>query len=71
MGMPSVPASNALIYCTYMLFLVMGCSLAWRYRHQTKSEFISTNRTQSAIPLALNFISSGQCFAIRVRTVAT
>ncbi|KAF8470126.1 hypothetical protein BDZ91DRAFT_694034 [Kalaharituber pfeilii] len=65
MGQPSEPASNALIFCTYALFLVMGCYLAWRFRHQSKQEFLSTNRTQSAIPLALNFVSSGGCCAKR------
>ncbi|EFR02539.1 hypothetical protein MGYG_09089 [Nannizzia gypsea CBS 118893] len=58
MGQPSFQASNALIYLTYGAFLVAGLYIAWRLRNQTKGEFLSSNGTQKAIPLALNFIAS-------------
>ncbi|KAL1861504.1 hypothetical protein VTK73DRAFT_7063 [Phialemonium thermophilum] len=58
MGQPSFQASNAVIYVTYAAFLILGTGLAWRLRHQSKGEFLAGNRTQSAIPLALNFIAS-------------
>ncbi|KAF8849709.1 hypothetical protein BDZ45DRAFT_752507 [Acephala macrosclerotiorum] len=60
MGQPSTTASNAIIYLTYGAFLVFGCYVAWRLRHQSKGEWLSGNRTQTAFPLALNFIASGQ-----------
>ncbi|KAF2176164.1 hypothetical protein K469DRAFT_678988 [Zopfia rhizophila CBS 207.26] len=58
MGLPSTQASNAIIYLTYGAFLVTGCYIAWRLRHQTKTEWLSSNGTQKGIPLALNFIAS-------------
>ncbi|KAF4635123.1 hypothetical protein G7Y89_g2974 [Cudoniella acicularis] len=58
MGQPSTQASNAIIYLSYGAFLVVGCYIAWRLRHQTKGEYLSGNRTQTAFPLALNFIAS-------------
>ncbi|KAK4611880.1 hypothetical protein CLAFUW4_13429 [Fulvia fulva] len=61
MGQPSQPASNALLYCTYAAFLVFGLAIAYRLRGQSKTEWLSANRTQKAIPLALNFIASGEC----------
>ncbi|KAK6330890.1 hypothetical protein TWF718_003088 [Orbilia javanica] len=60
MGQPSTQASNAIIYLTYGLFLVMGLGFAWKFRNQSKEQFLSSNRTQRAIPLALNFIASGE-----------
>ncbi|KAF9698755.1 hypothetical protein EKO04_002723 [Ascochyta lentis] len=54
MGIPSQPASNAIIYLTLGAFLVLGCFVAWRLRHQSKTEWLSSNR----VPLALNFIAS-------------
>ncbi|KAJ6264122.1 hypothetical protein Dda_0264 [Drechslerella dactyloides] len=56
---PSKQASNAIIYLTYAAFLAMGLGFAWKYRKQSKAQFLSSNRTQRAIPLALNFIASG------------
>ncbi|WYZ45597.1 hypothetical protein EsH8_VIII_000913 [Colletotrichum jinshuiense] len=58
MGQPSAAASNAIIYVTYALFLVTGTAIAWKFRNQSKGEFLSGNRTQTAFPLALNFIAS-------------
>ncbi|KAF1982857.1 hypothetical protein K402DRAFT_339522 [Aulographum hederae CBS 113979] len=58
MGVPSTQASNAIIYLTYGAFLVTGLYIAWRLRTQSKGDFLSSNRTQKAIPLALNFIAS-------------
>ncbi|OTB07314.1 hypothetical protein M426DRAFT_71733 [Hypoxylon sp. CI-4A] len=58
MGQPSFQASNAIIYVTYGAFLLLGTGLAWKMRNQSKAEFLSGNRTQSAFPLALNFIAA-------------
>ncbi|KFH47074.1 hypothetical protein ACRE_020940 [Hapsidospora chrysogenum ATCC 11550] len=60
MGQPSFEASNAIIYLTYGAFLVMGIGIAWRLKDQSKIDFLSSNRTQTALPLALNFIASGE-----------
>ncbi|KAF5138399.1 hypothetical protein E5D57_002185 [Metarhizium anisopliae] len=60
MGQPSFPASNAIIYLTYGAFLVLGTGIAWTMRNQSKQDFLSSNGTQSAFPLALNFIASGE-----------
>ncbi|KAL1959609.1 hypothetical protein VTO42DRAFT_1644 [Malbranchea cinnamomea] len=59
MGQPSSEASNALIYVTYGIFLIIGVYIAYRLRNQTKVEFLSSNGTQKALPVALNFIASG------------
>ncbi|OCL11891.1 hypothetical protein AOQ84DRAFT_335184 [Glonium stellatum] len=61
MGVPSTQASNAIIYLTYGVFLATGVFIAWRLRNQSKNEYLSSNRTQKGIPLALNFIASGEC----------
>ncbi|KAG6033794.1 hypothetical protein E4U41_006801 [Claviceps citrina] len=58
MGQPSSEASNAVIYLTYGVFLALGTAIAWRMRKQSTSDFLSSNGTQSAFPLALNFIAS-------------
>ncbi|KKY28970.1 putative urea transporter [Diplodia seriata] len=64
MGVPSFQASNAIIYLTYGAFLLCGVFVAWKLRHQSKSDYLSSNRTQKGqnnrpmIPLALNFIAS-------------
>ncbi|CAN6655776.1 hypothetical protein TRVA0_028S01178 [Trichomonascus vanleenenianus] len=55
MGYPSSQASNAVIYLTYGAFLVMGCAVAWIKR---KNNFLNSNKTQKAIPLAFNFVAS-------------
>jgi len=60
MGQPSFEASNAIIYLTYGAFLVMGITIAWRLKDKSKVNFLSANRTQTAFPLALNFIASGE-----------
>ncbi|CAJ0548273.1 Ff.00g050270.m01.CDS01 [Fusarium sp. VM40] len=58
MGFPSYSASNAIIYVTYGAFLIMGTGVAWKMRNQSKADFLSGNGTQTALPLALNFIAS-------------
>ncbi|EJT81009.1 urea transporter [Gaeumannomyces tritici R3-111a-1] len=58
MGQPSSEASHAIVYATYGAFLVLGTGIAWRMRNQSKSDFLNGNRTQTALPLALNFIAS-------------
>lgn len=60
MGQPSFQASNAIVYLTYGAFLILGTALAWRFRKDSKGEFLSGNRTRTALPIALNFIASGQ-----------
>ncbi|WFD46960.1 hypothetical protein GLX27_001604 [Malassezia furfur] len=51
--------ANALIYATLCGFLLIGL---WAgYHTKNKREFISGVRTQSALPLALNWISSSAC----------
>ncbi|RYP77795.1 hypothetical protein DL771_000892 [Monosporascus sp. 5C6A] len=60
MGSPSFQASNAIIYLTYGAFLLLGTGLAWKMRHQSKANFLAGNRSQSAFPIALNFIASDQ-----------
>ncbi|KAI4259501.1 MAG: hypothetical protein LQ352_000688 [Teloschistes flavicans] len=58
MGQPSYQASNAIIYLTYGAFLITGVWIGWLWRGQSKSDFLASNRTQKALPLALNFIAS-------------
>ncbi|KAI0848218.1 hypothetical protein F5Y00DRAFT_262854 [Daldinia vernicosa] len=58
MGQPSFEASNAVIYVTYGAFLLLGTGLAWKMRNQSKADFLAGNRTQTAFPLALNFIAA-------------
>ncbi|KAL7917735.1 hypothetical protein ACQKWADRAFT_317109 [Trichoderma austrokoningii] len=58
MGQPSFAASNAIIYVTYGFFLVMGTAIAWTMRKQPNTDFLAGNRTQTAWPLAFNFIAS-------------
>ncbi|KAI1311254.1 hypothetical protein F5Y03DRAFT_343966 [Xylaria venustula] len=58
MGQPSFAASNAIIYVTYGVFLIVGVALALRMRNQSKSDFLNGNRSQKAVPLALNFIAA-------------
>ncbi|KAI1276305.1 hypothetical protein F5Y07DRAFT_367042 [Xylaria sp. FL0933] len=58
MGQPSFAASNAIIYVTYGAFLIIGIGLALRIRNQSKTDFLAGNRSQKALPLALNFIAA-------------
>ncbi|KAL2269431.1 hypothetical protein VTJ83DRAFT_1615 [Remersonia thermophila] len=58
MGQPSWEASHALVYVTYGVFLLVGTGVAWKFRNQSKGEFLAGTRTQTALPLALNFIAS-------------
>ncbi|PHH50541.1 hypothetical protein CFIMG_007395RA00001 [Ceratocystis fimbriata CBS 114723] len=62
---PSSEASNALIYVTYSAFLVLGVAVSWVFRDKLTGSFYASNRTQSALPLALNFMASGEwCSAV-------
>ncbi|KAF7563855.1 hypothetical protein G7046_g238 [Stylonectria norvegica] len=47
MGQPSSQASNAIIYVTYALFLLLGTGVAWRMRKQSKADFLAGNGTQT------------------------
>ncbi|KAI0020652.1 hypothetical protein F4780DRAFT_779333 [Xylariomycetidae sp. FL0641] len=58
MGQPSFAASNAIVYVTYGAFLIVGTGLAWKMRKQSKADFLAGNRSQKAIPVALNFIAA-------------
>jgi hypothetical protein len=60
MGQPSFEASNAVIYLTYGFFLISGAGIAWKWRNTATTDFLSSNGTQTALPLALNFIASGE-----------
>ncbi|ROT41705.1 hypothetical protein SODALDRAFT_349632 [Sodiomyces alkalinus F11] len=59
MPQPSLAASHGIIFATYGLFFLMGTGLAWTLRHNLRGGFLSANRTQTALPVALNFIASG------------
>ncbi|KAK4660599.1 hypothetical protein QC762_120425 [Podospora pseudocomata] len=39
---------------------IIGTGVAWTFRNQSKGEFLAGSRTQTAVPLALNFIASGE-----------
>ncbi|ODQ77190.1 hypothetical protein BABINDRAFT_163700 [Babjeviella inositovora NRRL Y-12698] len=56
MGELSSQASNAIMYVTYGALLVSGCYIGWRARDGIS--FLSSNGTQKALPLSLNFIAS-------------
>ncbi|ROW10294.1 hypothetical protein VMCG_01666 [Cytospora schulzeri] len=47
MGQISFQASNAIVYVTFGVFLLMGTGLAWKYRQESKGEFLSGNRTRT------------------------
>ncbi|PKS09362.1 hypothetical protein jhhlp_003976 [Lomentospora prolificans] len=57
MGQPSFEASNAIIYVTYGIFLIMGTGIAWKMS-KSKDSFLSGNGTQKALPLAFNFVAA-------------
>ncbi|KAH0423125.1 hypothetical protein CcaCcLH18_12410 [Colletotrichum camelliae] len=58
MGQPSSAASNAIIYVTYGLFLITGTAIAWKFRNQSKGEFLS-----GYIRAAPSFPPCWQCLA--------
>ncbi|CAD6503503.1 BgTH12-03166 [Blumeria graminis f. sp. triticale] len=58
MTQPTPQASNTVVFISYTVFLIFGLLIACKLRNQSKAEWLSGNRTQSAIPLALNFIAS-------------
>ncbi|KAL2134210.1 hypothetical protein VTI74DRAFT_775 [Chaetomium olivicolor] len=55
MGQPSFEASNALVYVTYGVFLMVGTGVAWKFRNQSKGEFLAGNRTQTALGSGILF----------------
>lgn len=57
MGTISSQGNNAIIYLTYAFLLFTGLFLAWRYGND--KNFLSSNKTQRGLPLAVNFIASG------------
>ncbi|PMB64311.1 hypothetical protein BM221_009697 [Beauveria bassiana] len=62
MGTISFQASNAIIYLTYGVFLareysVMGTGIAWKLRHQAKTDFLSSNGTQTGQNSPLRLMS--------------
>ncbi|CDO57835.1 hypothetical protein, no similarity [Geotrichum candidum] len=57
MGMPSTQASNALIYMSLVAMLALGLFVSWK--NSKRNEFLSSNRTQRGLPLAMNFVASG------------
>ncbi|KAK7208540.1 hypothetical protein BZA70DRAFT_234740 [Myxozyma melibiosi] len=62
MGYISLRAANACVYTTYGVFLVLGLYVAWRFRG--RKEFLAALRSQPPIPLAFNFLASGEFFWI-------
>lgn len=65
-GYISAPASNAIIYCTLCFFLVMGVVVGYLHMRKQKKQnqgsegFLSANNTKTALPLAINFVASGE-----------
>ncbi|PHH63377.1 hypothetical protein CDD80_1232 [Ophiocordyceps camponoti-rufipedis] len=58
MGKPSVVASDAVIYTTFAVFLLVGTAVAWRVRGSAAGELLSSNGRKTAFPLALNLMAS-------------
>ncbi|EON67650.1 hypothetical protein W97_06793 [Coniosporium apollinis CBS 100218] len=67
MGVPSFAASNSIIYLTYGAFLVVGLLIAWKLRHQSKTEFLSSNRTQKGPSHKLAVSSASRDTPFRMR----
>ncbi|KAI1823727.1 hypothetical protein F4861DRAFT_531409 [Xylaria intraflava] len=64
MGQPSFAASNAIIYVTYGVFLIIGTGLAWRMRarssgKQSDADFLAGNRTQKGQSKKLRALAMG------------
>nr|CAG8598444.1 8515_t:CDS:2 [Entrophospora candida]CAG8633027.1 9683_t:CDS:2 [Entrophospora candida] len=53
----STPAAYALFFITALSFLIIGLYAAYK-NTKNKSDFLSSLRTQTAVPLALNWIAS-------------
>ncbi|CAH1767261.1 721_t:CDS:2 [Entrophospora sp. SA101] len=53
----STPAAYALFFITVFSFLIIGLYAAYK-NTKNKSDFLSSLRTQTAVPLALNWIAS-------------
>ncbi|CAO1626548.1 unnamed protein product [Parajaminaea phylloscopi] len=56
--MLSVTQSNALVYSALSAFFLVGMFAGWKVR--SKTDFLSGVRTQSVLPLTLNWIASSQ-----------
>lgn len=57
MAQLSSQGNNAIIYLSYAFLLATGLFLAWKFANS--KNFLSSNGTQSGLPLAVNFIASG------------
>lgn len=57
MAQLSSQGNNAIVYLSYAFMLATGLFIAWKY--SKKETFLSSNGSQRAIPLALNFFASG------------
>lgn len=56
----SSEGNNAIIYLTYAFLLGSGILIAWRF--SKKETFLSSNGSQRAVPLILNFLASGKYY---------
>ncbi|QOU21579.1 hypothetical protein BRETT_001304 [Brettanomyces bruxellensis] len=57
----SFAASNAITYVTYGVMLITGVAIAlYHAKFKTTKDFLCSNGTRKALPLALNFIASGE-----------
>ncbi|GMM33568.1 hypothetical protein DASC09_008930 [Saccharomycopsis crataegensis] len=54
----SYAAGASITYVTYMALLASGVAIAF-WGNNSKSSFLAANKTQKALPLALNFLASG------------
>ncbi|KKA27960.1 hypothetical protein TD95_001202 [Thielaviopsis punctulata] len=54
------PTSNLLL-CGLILTVnsILGVAISWMLREKLSGQYFSSNRTQTALPLALNFMASG------------
>lgn len=69
----SSQASNAILYLSYGAMLVSGLAVAfWHMRKTSRDDgFLSSNRSSTGIPLALNFIASGMYSTSSVYQIRT
>lgn len=60
-------AANACIYVSYVVFLLMGLTVAFIYRK--KGEFLAGHHTRKHFFLGMNFLASGTYIATYGRRV--